>query len=193
MDFRGQGGIGAAIAQTIIGVIAVCFALYESRKWRKQLLNSKKIDLAIRLGKVSIALRDGFRDARNPLNGTVKAPEYRPESTTEQKIKQNEEYNYNLRLELIKVRLEPLYEIRWEMSVLFDENESIVELVKLYNGKFSELQNAMESILYDDIPDDLKVISLNKVIAGRDGTDEFGKSVEAITDKMLEIAGKYTR
>lgn len=184
----------AIVVQTMLGIAAILIARREVRKWRMEALGNKKIDLAIRLGKAALAVRDGFKDARNPVRrGDIHAPEYKPNSTADEKRLEDEKYDYAQRLNMIASRLEPLYEIRWEMSVLFAENERIEEIVKLYNAKHSELGTAMWLITSGGrFTDAQKEKAYDTLIAGNSGTDTFGENVEAITQQMLEIARKYT-
>lgn len=179
--------IVTSCGQFWLALFAITVAYREFKKWRVELLGSKKIELALKLGKAAIAIRDGFRDARNPVRAIVHAPEYRPDSTNGEKKKQDEEYDFNQRLQRLLERLEPLYEIRWEISVLFDEDESIEEQVKLYNAKFHELQNAMYAIFSGKPTEKVQ----NIVSAGFSGTDDFGKEIDAITSKLLELARRY--
>ena len=58
---------GIAIIQTVITIGAFIFAYKEFQKWRVQLLGTKKIELAIALGKSAIEVREAFKKARSPI------------------------------------------------------------------------------------------------------------------------------
>jgi len=101
-----------SIIQTILAIGGFIFAYAEFKKWRTELLGSKKIEVALRLGKAAIEAREAFAGARNPFGQN--APEYKPNSTPDQKYQQDQEYDFNQRLQLVAAKLEPLYDIRWK-------------------------------------------------------------------------------
>lgn len=173
--------------QTLLAIGAFVFAYMEFKRWRNELLGSKRIELAIKLGKSALEVKQAFKEARNPL-GTG-APEYKPESTLAEKRRQDLEYDYNQRLQRISDKLEKLYDARWEISILFSENENIEEYVKVYNAQFHTLQVAMFSVLNDPNAKDF----VDTIYGGLKPNDEFSRPIEDATNKLLEIARRYTR
>jgi hypothetical protein len=181
-----------AIIQTLLAIGAFIFTYGEFKKWRTELLGTKKIELALRLGKAAIEVREAFKYASSFI-GSIRdsrTAEYKPDSTPAEKLKQDQEYGFNQQLERIHSRLEQLYDIRWEILVLFGENESIDEQVKIYNAKFHELQRAMFLVFQNEgTTRELDMIHSGFTIA----YDEFGKEIEITTEKLLKLAHKYTK
>ncbi len=173
------------IIQTILAVGAFIFAYAEFKKWRQELLGSKRIELAIQLGKVAIEIREAFKYARSPFSFGSKSSQYETNSSPEEKQRQDQEHDFNQRLQTVSKELEKIYELRWEIQVLFDKD--INEDVKKYNAKFHELQFAMLRIHKDKGSDsDFDVVFSTS-------EDEFSEEIEQITSRLFDFARKYTR
>ena len=173
------------LIQTVLAVGAFVLAYSEFKKWRHELLGSKRIEIAIQLGKVAIEIREAFKSARSPFSFNSKAPEHEPDSSPDEKLKKDQEHDFNQRLQKVSEQLEKIYELRWEVQVLFGQD--INEEVKRYNAKFHELQAAMLRIHRNKGSDediDL-VFSTSK--------DEFSEEVEDVTTKLFDFARRYTR
>lgn len=185
-----------AIIQTLVAIGAFIFAYAEFKKWRVELLGNKKIDLALRLGIAAIEVREAFKYARMFFRrgGEGKAPEYKAGSTPEEIEKQNKEiekqnleHDFNQRLQHIQSKLSLLYNIRWEAVMLLSDNENIEEQIAIYNAKFHELQRAMLRVYKSEQTEEEFTIVFSS------GDDDFGRTIEDNTNKLLKLAQKYTR
>jgi hypothetical protein len=188
------GTIVQAIAtciQALVAFVAITLAFHEYRKSNDRQINEKKmdrkLDLAIRLGKAALAVKSAFYAARSPIGYARKNPEYAPNASHEEKYRQDREYDFNTRLQLIQPELEKMYDIKWEILVLFGNDDSIEAQVDFYNAKYHDLQQAMLKSLYDKATERQDAI----LFRGIEG-DEFGKAIAENTDKILVFAQKYT-
>ena len=59
----------ASIAQILVALFAIKLAGKEIRKWRQELLGTKQVELAIRLGKAAYRVQNSFESARS-VSGT---------------------------------------------------------------------------------------------------------------------------
>lgn len=172
------------IAQTVLAMGAFILAYREFKQWRIELLGSKKIEAALKLGKLAREIKQAFTTARAPMGYIVKAPEYKSGSTKDEMAKQDREYSLRQRLHPLQEKLRQLNEFNWEISILFDPKDSIEEQITAYNAKFSELWLAIETTI-----DGERTIKETKTMYG-DGNDEFSKGIEQITNELLIFARK---
>jgi len=174
--------------QTVLAVGAFVFAYQEFKKWRAELLGSKKIELAIKLGLTAFEVRKAFAQARPFMSYSKKAPEYRPNSTPEEMKHQDRAYEMNELLRPVLEKLRQLEAIAWEVSVLFGDDDHIDSQIIAYNQKLMELGRAM-LIRLDGRPTEKE----NSILSGDPGGDDFSKGVDTITEQLLGVARKYTQ
>ncbi len=175
----------AVVIQTLLGLAAILLAFREVRKWRTELLGSRKIELAIKLGYMAKTVNEVFKSGRGAWG--QKAPEYKPNTTEADRWKQDREYDFNERLKLIQSKLEPLNELSWEMSALFDDYQEIEVQVGQYNRKFNELRVAMQMEYHERGQKDFTDV----IYGGYDNANEFSRDIEIITNKLQEFAHKH--
>ncbi len=180
-----------AIVQTILIVVGLWFTAKELRKWRTELLGSKKVDAALRLGKTALSVKQAFKQARitTLLLPEAKFDDGTPFEVREQARKEQEQEEYRQRLQLIVDRLNELYDIRWEFSLLFGENDQIEDYVKSFNLLYSTYRFAVSSQFNGQYSKE----HADVLFEGHDQSgDKFGQSIEENTNKLLEIARRYT-
>ena len=109
-----------------------------------------------------------------------------PDSTREELWKQKREYDFNRRLQVVLDKLQGLYAIRWELSILFEQDIDLY--IQQYNLKFNELQTAMMNVYYKDADNDDR-----KLIYKVSNNDFFQNEINENTDKLLEFVRKHIR
>jgi len=148
--------------------------------------------LALRLGKAVIGVREGFKHARNPFTFARSNTQNQSDEVLnkEDQRRQDREYEFDQRLEMVHSKLLELYDIRWEVSVLFGRKGDFEEEIKAYNKKFAELRNAMIAIYMRQATEK----DYATLYAGFDQKDdEFGKAINEITDRFLLFVQRYTQ
>jgi hypothetical protein len=159
-----------AIIQTVLALGGFIFAYREFKQWRIELLGTKEVDVALKLAKCVVKIRDAFFSARSV--GSREA--------------QEKEFEY--RLARIHEELQNLYDIRWDFEAL--TGVEISDEVKIFTTKFRELQFAMYDILHEKhhLENDRKLVN-----SEQPEDDEFGQAIVTNSDKLLKMARKYLK
>jgi hypothetical protein len=159
-----------AIIQTVLALDGFIFAYREFKQWRIELLGTKEVDIALKLAKCVVKIRDAFFNARSVVDWEAQEKEF-----------QN-------RLDAIHSELLNLYEIRWEFEAL--TGIEMADEVKVFTAKFREIQFAMYDLLHEkyDVENARRLIYSSKP-----ENDEFGQSIITNSDKLLKVARKYLK
>ncbi len=183
-----------SIIQTALVIMGFIVTYGEFKKWREELLGSKKIEVALRLGRAANAFQEAFAAARFFARSPAKRPasEYSQDISQEERLKQDRLYDFEQLLSSLRIPLHELYAVRTEISILFDDNEQIREHVKMCNGLYMEFAVAVRSNIEGrGSEEDHKVMFARP--SGTQGVDLFGQRIEDATNELLKIARKHTR
>lgn len=196
----------SVLSEIVVGicaVVAIIAGIFGFKKWRTELVAKAKLEVARKVAVLAQKFEDEFGFARSAIilpGECAERPKGKDEKSWEASL-YDEYFARANRLETVGETWRSLRQARWEAEVTLDEG--VGELIDHIEKPLVELYSALPEYFkmhlekaggHQEKPgwDSNRYVSLNRIVyAG--GDDEFGKSVDAVVNALLEELKRYTK